>query len=169
MNLSLSSVHRGLRVTANFISIARRSATNRHESYTYLLVNCVSQNSSYISLVPPQCSVHWVFRPDQGRNSRVSISATWSRYQNHTSGGRQHTRDDPPRPLPYFRRCSRRFCLTCMRHKKVRNHHVRFLPQAESYSPKLKVSESQDEICFSTSTRMGSVSTYDVMEQVLTS
>ena len=32
----------------------------------------------------------------------------------HTLDGRLHTRDDPPRPLPYFRRCSRRFCLTCV-------------------------------------------------------
>jgi len=87
----------------------------------------------------------------------------------HTLDGRQHTRDERTRILPHKYGISSSFCLTCMRHKKVRNYDVRLLPQAESYSPKLKVSESQDEICFSTSIPMRLVSTYDVMEQASSS
>ena len=53
----------------------------------------------------------------------------------HTLDGQQHTRDDPSRPVR-FRTCSRRFCLTCMRYKKVRSYGVRYLPHGCTVSSK---------------------------------
>ena len=66
----------------------------------------------------------------------------------HTLDGQQHTRDDS-----VLLACVIRKLETTMR----------------DYSPKLEVSESQDEMCFSTSIPLRFVSTYDIMEQVLSS